>query len=60
MLWVYGLYKYFTLSVRGLTLYSDVYRFQILTSKVDPRTERFRGFVTTDLALSVARQPDIM
>ena len=34
MLWVYGHYKYFTLSVRGPTLR------QILTSKVGPRTEK--------------------
>ena len=47
MVWVYGHYKYFTLSVRGPTLdvriwrlKSDVYRRQILMSKVGPRAER--------------------
>ena len=37
--WVYSRYKYFTLSVRGLTL--DVRR-QILTSKVGPRAEKIK------------------
>ena len=40
MLWVYGHYKYFTFTDGGLTL--DVYRRQILTTKVDPRTVRVR------------------
>ena len=36
MLWVYGHYKYFTLTSRGSTL--DVrFRCHILTFKVDPR-----------------------
>ena len=41
-----GLYKYLTLSVRGpildvrIWLLSEVYRRQILTSKVGPRAER--------------------
>ena len=35
MLWVYGQYRYFTLSVRGSTL-DDVYRRQIQTSIVGP------------------------
>ena len=39
MLWVYGHYKYFTLSVQGSTL--DVRRRQILTYKVGPLAERF-------------------
>ena len=38
-------YKYFTFSVRGLTLESDVCRRQILTSKVWPRTERGNNMV---------------
>ena len=38
MLWVDGHYKYLLLSVRVSTL--DVYRRQILTSKVGLRTER--------------------
>ena len=44
MLWVYDHYM-FTLSVRGLTLdsESDVYRSQILTSKIDPRAERVKA-----------------
>ena len=37
---VYGHYKYFTLSVRGSTLESDVCKRQILTSSVDPRSAR--------------------
>ena len=37
--WVYSRYKYFTFSVRGLTL--DVRR-QILTSKVGPRAEKIK------------------
>ena len=33
------------LSVRGATLESDVYRPQILTSKVDPRTEKNEKYI---------------
>ena len=41
MLWVYGHYKYFTLSMREPSE-SDVYRRQNVTSKVDPRTDTER------------------
>ena len=42
MLWYYGHYKYFTLSVRGRLYTSefDVYRRQILTYKDGPGAER--------------------
>ena len=36
----------FTLTARGLTLESDVYRRQILTTKVDPRTVKVNPLST--------------
>ena len=40
MIWVYGHYKFFNFSVRGSIL--NVYRRQMLTSKVSLRTERVK------------------
>ena len=51
MVYVYGHYKYLTLSVRDRlwTSESDVYRRRILTFKVGPRAERVTDFKTDKL-----------
>ena len=41
----------FILTMLGLTLESDVYRRQILTSKVDPRTVRVKGLLCRQLIM---------
>ena len=38
MFWVYDQYKYFTITVRGLTF--DIFRRQILTTRVNPHAVR--------------------
>ena len=57
MLWVYGHFKYFSLSVRGSTLDDRicVYGRQTLTSKVDPGAERVSFGPTKKAALSQRR-----
>ena len=62
MLWVYSHYTYFTLSVQGVNSLSTgidirrqnlTFRRQILTSKIDPRTERVNHAMFMDIELKI-------
>ena len=50
MLWVYGHYNFFMISVQGSTLDVKIWRLQMsvqnLTSKVDPRAEKSQYLLT--------------